>query len=413
MNRKISLGVALALALVLVAASIPLTMVYARREQNRILANLPARAGLFASVGELEDVIEQSALERPNASLVAPELVRGFVAGLGDSRARYLSPEEYALYLKRLSGETADLGFELTYTPPQGVLVTSVRGTAAAAGLRIGDIVTQMEADNRIIFNGEASGQEDIELLLRKLESLGSGTGTTAAIPSINVTYEREKISHTSKIAFGDRVSTVYGSLLADGVGYVHVTALLKTTREQMREQIGKLIAQGANSLILDVRGCAEGTVAFACDALDLFISKSDVLATVAFREGRAPQSYRSTGSPVVTLPANSIAILLNHETDGASELFAYSMRSFGAAMLIGSASAGNGNSQEAFSLKETGGAVLLTTGRVTPGDKNESWCGDGENRGVLPDIAVGNPDLQQETARQQLIAAAAANMAG
>jgi carboxyl-terminal processing protease len=409
MNRKISFGAALALALVLVAVSIPLTMLYARKEQNNILANLPARAGLFASVGEVEDIAEQNALQRPNANMIAPELVRGFIAGLGDSHSRYLNAEDYALYEKRLSGETADLGFEASYAPPTGVVVTMVRSgsTAANAGLKEGDVITRVEADNRVVFTGEGSGPEDVTQLMKDLGSLGS-SGQDAAVPSVIVTFLRDEVTHTEKISFGDRISTVYGSLQDGNIGYIRIAAFFKTTKDQLTEEMKKLFNQGATSLLLDLRGCSEGSIGYACEVLDLIVpagAGGNVMATVTYREGREAKTYPSSSDQVATVPNKAgIIVLLNHETDGVAELFAYDIKAYGMAQLVGEASAGNGLVQEAFKLKETGGAVLLTTGTIEPYDKNEQWCGDGTRKGVQPDVAIGNPEMQLETAKQLLL---------
>ncbi len=409
LNRKISFGAALALALVLVAVSIPLTMLYAQKQQNRILANIPARAGLYASVGEVEEIVGPNALQRPNANTIAGELVRGYIAGLGDPHSRYLGVDEYALYEKRMNGETADLGFEASYEPPKGIRVTMVRSgsTAAAAGLKVGDFITRVEADNSVVFSGEDVGPESVAMLMQELESLGSGA-RDAAVPSVLVTFSRDDITHTEKVSFGDRISTVYSSLQEGDVGYIRIAAFYKTTQEQLTEQLRLLFNQGASSLLIDLRGCSEGSLDYACDTLNLIVPAGvggNVMATVTYREGREPKSYPSSSEQLATMPNQSgIVVLINHATEGPAELFAYDLKAYGMARLVGTATAGNGAVQETFKLKEAGGAVLLTTGTVLPYDNNPKWCGEGAAKGVQPDLAVGNPDMQLESARNMLL---------
>jgi carboxyl-terminal processing protease len=330
------------------------------------------------------------------------------MAGLGDGYSRYLNAADYALYQKRLSGETADLGFEATYAPPQGIVVTMVRSgsTAAAAGLKEGDVITRVEADNRVVFSGEGTGQEAVETLMKDLESLGSGT-KDVAVPSVMLTFERDSVRHTEKISFGDRISTVYGSLLEGDVGYLRISAFFKTTKDQAREQMDKLFSQGATSLLIDLRGCSEGSIDYACQTLDLLVpagTSGNVMATVSYREGREAANFPSGSDGDARVPKKpGILVLVSHETSGVAELFAYDMKAYGMAQLVGEASAGNGMVQEAFPLKETSGAVLLTTGSILPYDKNTQWCGDGTTKGVQPDLAIGNPEIQLETARQML----------
>lgn len=408
MNRKISFGAALAFALVLVAVSIPLTMLYAQRQQNKIIANIPQRAGLFAAVGEISDIVSQNALRHPNDIVIYGALARGYVEGLGDPHSRYLDGEDYALYEARLNGETADLGFEATYVPLKGVAVTMVRSgsTAAASGLKEGDVITRVEAENRVVYAGGGSaGQEDVDQIMRELESLGSGA-RDAAVPSVLITLLREGESQTVKLSFGDRISTVYSSMLEGDVGYIRIAAFFKTTKEQLTEQLRQLFAQGAASLVIDLRGCSEGSLKYACDTLDLIVpagTGGKVMATVTYREGK--DTYPSTSASLATLPGESgIVVLINHATEGPAELFAYDLKAYGKARIVGEASAGNGTVQKPFKLNATEGAVLLTIGSVLPYDDNAQWCGDGATKGVQPDLAIGNPELQLETARQMLV---------
>ncbi|MDR1928077.1 MAG: PDZ domain-containing protein [Oscillospiraceae bacterium] len=397
MSRKISLGVAIALALVLVAASIPLTMLYARNEQNRIIANLPQRAGQYAALEEIRDVADRYYLNEINPGSVNAEMVRGFIAGLGDAKSRYLSGEEYKLYVNKRNGESPDLGLIAVYEPFVGIMVSQVMpgSPAATSGLQKGDIIQRVEADGKVILNAPDVTQGNADQMLSELEKLRAIA--TERLSSVAITFQRDEKTETKTVLVGHNVPTVFSELMQEDVGYLRITAFYKNTADQLNSQIKDLTRQGATSLLLDLRDCAEGSLEYACQALDLFVPAGgqEPMALVNYRD-REPKRYPSSAG-AVTMPGG-MAVLVNRLTDGAAELFAYDLRAFsgGKVQLVGAArTAGNNTVQEAFELKSVGGAVVLTVGTVIPYGGGADWCKDG----VQVDLAVGNAQLQLSSA--------------
>ena len=60
MNKKISLGLTLALIFVSIAATVAVTMAVAMRMYNSIIKDLPSRSKLYSSVSELDDIVRNN-----------------------------------------------------------------------------------------------------------------------------------------------------------------------------------------------------------------------------------------------------------------------------------------------------------------------------------------------------------------
>ncbi|MDR1465610.1 MAG: PDZ domain-containing protein [Oscillospiraceae bacterium] len=386
MNRKVSLGVALAMAILCVAVSIPLTMVYARREQNRIISNLPQRAEHYDAVEEIDRGVQENYLRRTSGAAINEALVRGYVAGLHDPYCYYMDAKEYLAYTRRLEGSAPDLGLVISDDPAlsltkDGVIVSQVQpgSPAAASGLLKGDIITKVMAESRVILSAEDLTPEKAAPALARLAELND-VDAGVSVTHIAVTYKRRDVTKTVNVMVGHNLPTVTGELKGT-VGVLKITAFYRTTRDQLEQQAKDLISKGATSLVFDLRGCREGTLEYACTTLDYLVpaGKSGAMATITYRDGKQ-KSYPSDAASL-TMPA--MAVLIDSETSGPAELFAYDMRAYGKATLIGAKTEGNGSLQLPVTLETVGGAVMLTVGEIVPYGASQSF----DSIGVTPDI--------------------------
>ncbi|MDR2647112.1 MAG: hypothetical protein LBB67_03195 [Oscillospiraceae bacterium] len=394
MNKKITLGAAIAVALMFVAISIPLTMLYARNEQNKLIADIPKRAKQFAVMEEVRQVAQDSYFGNIDLDAVNAETVRGYIAGLGDPHSRYLDAEEYSRYTKRLNGEMSDLGLVAVYEPDRGIVVAGVAsGTPAAnSGLQKGDIIQKVTADNRVILSALDVNEATSASFLSELSNLRN-VASNVTSSQVVVTYKRDDVTKTVSVMIGHNLPSVFGELINETVGHIRITGFYKTTRSQLEEAIKSLQQQYAASFLIDLRGCSEGTVAYALDALDLFVGEGS-MATVIYRNGES-ESFNTSATSLSM--SNNIAVLINSTTEGAAELFAYDLNAYTnkKVRLVGMPTAGNNTMQKDFPLQQVNGAVLLTIGTLLPFGGNKKWA-DG---GVKPDLKIGNPENQLQQA--------------
>ena len=152
---------------------------------------------------------------------------------------------------------------------------------------------------------------------------------------------------------------------LTGNVGYIKISGFYKNTASEFKAVAEKLIEQGAESLIFDVRNTSDGSIDYAAQVIDVIVPAiSDNIAVAKDKNGSIYKNKVFTAeNSSITMP---FAVLINGNTSGPAELFACDLRDISQAQLIGTKTAGVGTMQELFAL-EDGGAVLLTVALVEP----------------------------------------------
>jgi len=410
MSRKITVGAALALALLLVAASIPLTMLLAQREQNKLIPKLPELIGKFNALDEIQRKVYDEFYQAPKEDAVNAAMVSGYIAGLNDPESRYLSAVEYQTYMQRLAGEEPELGITLRYSPELlGLVIDQVKAgsTAALSGLQPGDHIVKAVSGGKELesIDPEGISPDKAPEAIRKFEEETAVAADTSSL-SVTITYERDgRARPPVNVMLGRTVSSISAYIrttyagsnepLAQPVGCIKVFHFFKNTASQIDAAIKDLSRQGAVSYILDVRGCSEGNLDYVCEAIDLF-AYDGALVTVKRRDGTTVSKPSSSGNIMSYTTGGFVAVLIDRRTSGVAELFAYDLHKFNRrkVFLVGEPTKGVNTVQEPFPLASVDGAALLTVGTLIPYgvDPNDpAWNKDGvQPNDIAADIAEG-----------------------
>ena len=371
MNKKISLGLTLALVCVAVAITASITMAVSMRSYNSIIKDLPSRSKLYSTVSELDDIIRNQYYGEINDTLLSADISSGYASGLGDRYSYHMTPAQYAIYKDELLGKKIGVGIIPFYHPTEMVIYVaaiSENSPAAIAGLKKGDKILSVDEENITAYNYKE--------IMKKITG-GENLST------VTLTYQRgqETPIHTSVVR-GYNAQLMY-SALENNVGYIQITGFYKTTASQLKDTIENLTKDGATSLIFDLRGCQKGTIADAMSALDVLVpvagEGSAALATTKAKDGTVKQTFTAEADSV-SMP---MEVLVDTQTSGPAELFACDLRDYGMAQLIGEKTAGNGTVQQDFPLSD-GGAIVLSTALIEP-YISEPY----NNIGLTPDFAV------------------------
>ncbi|MDR2686966.1 MAG: hypothetical protein LBB75_04380 [Oscillospiraceae bacterium] len=409
MSRRITVGAALALALLLVAASIPLTMMFAQSEQNKLIPKLPELIGKFNALDEIQRKVYDKFYASPAEDAVNAAMVSGYIAGLGDPESRYLSPEEYQSFMQRLAGEEPELGIVLRYSPELAALVidqVKAGSTAEVSGLKRGDhIVKAVAGGQELSIKAEVEPDKAADEIAAFYKETAVTADTSSL--SITITYERDgKAWPPVNVMLGSAVSSISAYMMdsyagsdvppTKTIGYIKIFHFFKNTAEQIAAAVKDLSRQGAESYILDVRGCSEGNLEYVCEAIDLFAyvpQDTGALVTVHYRDGTPVFKPSTSGNMMSYTTGGFVAVLINGRTSGVAELFAYDLREFNQkkVFLIGEPTKGIKTMQEPYPLASVGGAALLTVGTLVPYGGNTAW----NEGGVQPGAAT-----EEDTAR-------------
>ncbi len=352
MNKKISVGLCISLVIIFVTLTFAVTMVASKQIFSGIMNNISQRSQAYQSVDEISQIVSNyfygsvSDQNRLNAALS-----EGYVNGLGDSNSKYLNATEYASYTEMLKGGITGVGIETAYNYQNAEFVVTYvyeGSPAEKAGLQALDVITAIDNTTVTMSN------------FAQLQNMLYGN----ILSSVSVEYERDGETKVEEIMLGFAIPGVKSKAYGN-VGYIKISGFYKNTAAEFKAAVEKLIANGAESLVFDVRDVSSGTIDYAAQVIDVIVPAiSDNIAVAKGKDGNVYKDKIYTAEN--TSFSMPFAVLVNGGTSGPAELFACDMRDISQAHVIGTRTAGNGTMQELFAL-EDGGAVLLTVALVEP----------------------------------------------
>ena len=369
MSRKIPLGLAVALMFIAIAITVAITMSVSMKTYNGLIKDLPERARMYSNVSEIDDIVRANYYGNINESLLNSDIYDGYAQGLGDKYSYYLSPSEYEEFKNELNGEKVGIGIIAYYDSTETAIYAaevSENSPAAQSGIKKGDKIVAIDEESVTAYNYKE--------LIQKL--------TGGRLSSITVSFERDGTVQAAGVVKGYSAQSVYYSKNGT-VGYIKITDFYATTAAQLKKAVKALSDDGVGNLIFDLRGTSNGTVKYACEALDVLVpiasDGNGALAIAKDREDNIVDTFTADADSI----SMRMMVLVNNETSGPAELFACDLRDFGKAQLVGVTTAGNGTMQSAFKLSD-GGAIVLTVAEITP---YVSECYNG--KGLTPDYEV------------------------
>jgi carboxyl-terminal processing protease len=178
---------------------------------------------------------------------------------------------------------------------------------------------------------------------------------------------------------------------LSGRVGYVRVTWFAPGAARQLRKVIESLIREGADAVIIDLRGNPGGSFAQAVDAAGLFLDQGATVARLRMKKRVEP--VKTDRRP--PFPNLRLALLVDRGTAGSAEMMAAALRERGRAALLGTRTWGHGSIQSFFRIEKNRDLCLrLTTAYLaTSAGNGIEPSATGETGGVAPDIVVETED--------------------
>ena len=236
---------------------------------------------------------------------------------------------------------------------------------------------------------------------------------------SIEVTYIRQGKIQTATIKRAEvEIKAVpHFSLIDDKTGYIVLSRFSRKAHAETNYALRDLKAQGAERIILDLRGNPGGLVNEAIKIVNLFVPKGQLVVTTKSKVKKYNRTYLTKNDPIDTeIP---LVILLDGSSASASEIVSGALQDLDRAVILGSRSFGKGLVQRPKNLTY-GTQVKITISRYyTPSgrciqaldywnrnEKGEAVKVNQENYnafktkngrqvfdggGVLPDVQVGS----------------------
>ena len=208
--------------------------------------------------------------------------------------------------------------------------------------------------------------------------------GAAVSSPSRDVVLERVFAGVPKPLGY--KMSEVR----ADGtrVGYVQIRRFYSTELPYFRRALSDLVDdQGANALVLDLRGNTGGVFQGALGSASLFLD--DMVAMYAVDERTLDITpYRTAKGRVSVIPSIPVVIWVDGKSASSSEIFTAALRDNCRATVMGDRTYGKGLIQAVVGL-EDGGRLVVTVARyLTPDGRPIDGLGiepDVPGKGIVP----------------------------
>lgn len=319
-----------------------------------------------ASLGEIMKTLHQHSPERPLLPAVDKALAR--VVRQLDSDSIYFDRRQFAL-LQRPAAETAGIGV-LTARRDARVVIGEVipGGPAERAGLKPGDVL--------LAIDGQAIADQPQDVIRTRLH------GPAGSTLALRVRFDQgdTRTIHLQREALD--LPLVEGRWLNQGIAYVRLRALSRTTLEEFNETFLGLIRRlrAPRGLVLDLRHNRGGALDSAVQLADMFLAEGTIL-TLRGRAESDSTHYVARPRSEILEQGLPLALLINGETAAGAESIAAALQDHHRAVILGQRSRGAGRLYAVYQLPGGRGLKLASGHLYRPGDR--PLAGDG----VIPDI--------------------------
>ena len=367
MNKKISLGAAIAFMLIVATATFSMTMIYATNKFDDKVVALKAREVQYEKFGEIDLKVRERYNGTINETSLMDSVASGYIAGLGDPHAAYIDARTYEKQLRDEEGSLVGIGavLEANAAGDGYLTVLQVYGAspAEAEGMEAGDLIVKID-------DVDLTPENSVQML----EEIQGESGT-------KVTLVVRKGSEEVTLEIVRRpviIPRVYSSMIENtDVGYIWIEDFSdkNNTSDQFNREVQRLIDAGAKSLIFDVRDNTGKSIRQSARTLDKLLPAGLI---ASYTENDGTMTTFTSDANEIDLP---MVVVVNGNTAGAAELFAQVLKEYGKAKVVGATTMGKGIIQETIQLKD-GSAIRITTAELM-GPNNETF----NIVGVKPDF--------------------------
>lgn len=389
MGKKFSLGAAVSVAAITAAVTVSLTYVYAMNTFNSKVADINERQAMYQKLSEIDQKARHDYIGKIDETALTDAICAGYIAGLGDSHAQYLSAQKYKEYLAANGAKSVGVGIKTVQDADGNMEVTEVlpNSPAEAAGVKKGDTIVTMDGKEIVrITYGDAlnrlDGTAGTKVALGILRPQGDGNSSAAA-QSLTVTVTR-----------GEYVErTITYAMINGNVAYLRISEFTPDTPDNFGAALQKLVGEGASGIVVDLRSNPGGNVEAMAQVLDQLLPAGN---TVSSRDKTGKVTVEYTSKPgEIDLP---VSVVMDSSTFGAAEIFASDIRDFKKGLLVGQNTAGYGTKDEAVPLSDGSAMILSVADYLTVGGKTF------DGTGIAPDVKKElTGDQQADFLRNQL----------
>ena len=322
--------------------------------------------------------INQNYVDEVNPAELMDKAIKSMLADL-DPYTNYFNEQDVVKFKINNTGEYTGIGAMITRKDDKLIIKEPYKGFPAdKAGLKAGDAIIQIGDVMLSDFKDDAS-------------QLLKGAKNT----KVDIKYIRQGKTLTGQLVLDEvEIKAVpYFSKIDDKTGYIVLTAFNRKTTQETKAALEKLKADGAERIILDLRGNPGGLLNEAVNVCNLFVPKGEVIVTTKSKNPKYNNIYKTTNEPIdLEIP---LAIIVDGKSASASEIVSGALQDLDRAVIIGCRSFGKGLVQRPIDMTY-GTQVKVTISRYyTPSGRCiqalDYWHKDKDGKAVRTDASKYN----------------------
>ena len=371
-------GVVLGLGLSLVAARLALAWgLFPNRELDHS----------SSYVREVLQLVNENYVDAKAAGYdhLAKSAIHGMVESL-DPHSEFLESKGYTELEEELSGDFSGIGVQVEMRKGRVTVIAPIAGSPGErAGILRGDEI--LSVDGKVLEKGLP--------LDTVIERLRGKPHTKVAIrlfrPAAGRTLDLSLVRELIKFASVRDVHVLPGH-----IGYIQLTEFSDHTGDEFVTALDRLLKEGIDSLVIDLRNNPGGLLDAAVEVAEPFFKHGELIVYTQGRKASDHEEYRaeSVGVPL-QLP---VAVLINAGSASAAEVVTGALKDTNRAIVVGERSFGKGSVQSIFKLKNGEGLRLTTARYFTPSGVSI------HEKGIAPQVeVVMTPDEDSKLRLQHL----------
>lgn len=327
--------------------------------KKKYILPLIASAFLFVSVSFKDDFFEiakqieifttlfkelnKNYVDETNPGDLMDKAIKGMLASL-DPYTVYFNEQDVVKFKINNTGEYTGIGALITRKADKLIVREPYKNFPAdKAGLKAGDEIIQIG-----------------DILLSDFKDDATQLFRGAKNTKIDVKYIRQGKTITAQIVLNEvEIKSVpfYGKI-DDKTGYIVLARFNQKASLETKDAVEQLKRDGAERIVLDLRGNPGGLLNEAVNICNLFVPKNEIIVTTKSKIEKHNSTYKTTREPLDTeIP---LVILVNGKSASASEIVSGALQDLDRALVIGSRSFGKGLVQRPVEL--TYGTQLKVT---------------------------------------------------
>ena len=326
----------------------------------------------YAELEELRQIVDLYYYQEPDQQAMLDGAAMGLLYGLEDPYTFYYTPEAFTEMWEDDEGEYAGIGIQIMANYATGLCTVSrvfLDSPALEVGMRKGDILTRVE---------------DLDVTATNLqEAVDIMRGEVGKPVNVQVLRGDQLLDFVVTRAVV-HVNWVNSCMLDEQVGYISLYEFSGDCAPTFAIQLDNLMAQGAKSLIIDLRDNPGGWVDDAQKLADLFLGECE-LASLEYRDGSREYYTATTDGKENNIP---LTVIVNEFSASASEILSGALQDHERATIVGTQSYGKGVVQYVLPVGRRGAGMQVTVAQYFTPDGHEV-----HKVGITPDVIVEWPE--------------------